>query len=76
MTARPLKEAVPPFIPLIVGLFILACAGVHIYTGKMHMKGREDIYRSADPERFRSKLVIESVIAALLLALWLFEISN
>jgi hypothetical protein len=40
------------------------------------MKGGEDIYRSADPERFRSKLVIESVIAALLLALWLFEISN
>jgi hypothetical protein len=61
---------------LIGGLFILACAGVDTYTGKMHMKGGEDIYRSTAPERFRGKLVLEYVIAALLFAYWVFEISN
>ena len=76
MHVRTLKESFPPIIALIGGLFILECAGVHIYTGKMHMKGGEDIYRSTDPERFRDKLVLEYVIAGLLLAYWIFEISN
>jgi hypothetical protein len=53
---------------------ILACAVVSGYTGKMHMKGEGDIYRATDPKRFRNRQILVYVIAALLLAYWIFSI--
>ena len=76
MNARSLKEVVPPLIPLITGLFILANACFDAYTGKMHMRGGGDIFRSANPKGFRSRLILEFAIALALIALWVWEISN
>jgi hypothetical protein len=76
MEVRPLKESFPPNLALIVALLIFACAGVHIYTGKMRMRGAGPIYRSSEPKRFRDKLILECAIAALLVVYWIFEISK
>jgi len=76
MHVRTLKEAVPPIIPFVAGLFILGCAGVDAYRGKIHLKGGGDVYRAVDPNGFLYSLILEFVIAILLLALWVFEISS